>query len=114
MSNCTFVYGQLVYDAIGDPRITAVDSSGNGLTFASCIKGTEGQFTGLQDKNGVDIYEGDIVQCDAWNYPFEVVFNNEKARFVCKLKTGLTQFIDGNGLVVIGNIYENPELIPTP
>ena len=29
MSNCNWIYGQLVYDAIGQPRITEVDKSGN-------------------------------------------------------------------------------------
>jgi uncharacterized phage protein (TIGR01671 family) len=69
------------------------------------------QYTGLKDKNGNEVYESDIVQSDAWNYPFEVIFNNEKARFVCKLKTGLTQYIDGESLVVVGNIYETPQLL---
>ncbi len=69
------------------------------------------QFTGLHDKNGKEIYEGDVVQHDAWDYPFKVIFNNEKARFVCELKTGLTQYIHSEGLIVIGNIFENPELL---
>lgn len=106
MSNCNFVYGELVYDAIGMPRITHKDFSGEGLKFNSCLKGTEGQFTGLFDKNGNEIYEGDLVQHDAWNYPFEIIFNDEKARFVCKLQTGLTQYIDCERLVVVGNIHE--------
>lgn len=69
------------------------------------------QYTGLNDKNGKEIFEGDFVQHDAWDYPFEVFFHQEKARFVCKMKTGLSQYIDYERLVVIGNIYENPELI---
>lgn len=68
------------------------------------------QFTGLLDKNGIEIYEGDIVQHDAWDYPFEVIFNQEKARFVCKMKAGLTQYIAAESLIVVGNIYEKPEL----
>jgi hypothetical protein len=69
------------------------------------------QFTGLTDSTGRDIYEGDFVQHDAWDYPFEVIFDNSKARFVLKLKTGLTQFIDNDRLIIIGNIYENENLI---
>jgi uncharacterized phage protein (TIGR01671 family) len=74
--------------------------------YAKVKTETIGQFTGLIDKNGNEIYEGDLVQHDAWNYPFEVIFNDEKARFVCKLQTGLTQYIDCERLVVVGNIHE--------
>lgn len=69
------------------------------------------QFTGLKDKYGKEIYEGDIVK---WEYEFNVIDRAYKQRrettTVVEFENGL--FKTGNGDVeVIGNIYENPELI---
>lgn len=76
------------------------------------------QFTGLHDKNGKEIYESDIVQHEAWDYPFEIIFNQEYARFVCKMKSGLSHYIDHVRMFVVGNVYETPHLLnnttPTP
>lgn len=120
MSNCNLVYGQLVYDAIGQPRITAVDKSGEGLTFHTCLKGTESQYTGLKDKNGVGIYEGDIIRIwikpkKGYDYIFQIVFKD--GAFMLEGEDlqafGLNPFVNlyQKDSEVIGNIYSNPELL---
>jgi len=121
ISNCNFVYGQLVYDAIGIPRITVVDKSGEGLLFHSCIKGTEGQYTGLKDRNGKEIYEGDIVMCKTADPPEHKGFICEFKDYRWKFQNVFLKNDDFYGTVnyayisthteVIGNIHENPELL---
>jgi len=80
------------------------------------------QFTGLLDKNGKEIYEGDVIEIDYRSiavdctiYKGEVFFNTDRS--LSNLEWGLwtkkgyhrTDFL--GELKIIGNIYENPELL---
>ena len=71
------------------------------------------QFTGLKDKNGKEIYEGDIVShsLDNSTIPLSVV-SFEDGMFVFSDKEYTTELIESlDYCEVIGNIYENSELL---
>jgi len=104
-------------------------------------KGTEGQYTGLEDSNGVEIYEGDIVEFIYWWFDGNeaeslligtIVYSDNSMSFQLKgvknkaweKHTGyendteyLTPFSELNfdeaDFKVIGNIHETPELLIT-
>ena len=74
-------------------------------------------FTTLQDKKGVDLYEGDILKQlgnrgRMWNAAVEFNFASFWARG--RLKSDVVRldiYLYGDGAKVIGNIHENPELL---
>ena len=78
------------------------------------------QYTGLKDKNGKEIYEGDIVKVYAWTnltrgleyrHTTKVFWQEKYAQFNTTYNDALSNEITQDYFEVIGNIHENPELL---
>ena len=125
-----WVYGSLV--KVGNKSYIVgfdeVDLDGHHLSYCSdrpifTKQGTIGQFTGLYDKNGNEIYEGDILMCigqrednKGRKYIRNVLFTN--GAFGIKLPEWKCVSCLCNHIVngkinweIVGNIFDNPELI---
>ena len=117
--NNEWIYGDLLYYA--DTAQIWQDSEFGKYT-ASVVPETLGQYTGLTDKNDVKIFEGDIVEYEAGGKMRigRVFFSDFRASFSvtagkngsARINNDLFNYIqNGNSVTVIGNIYDNPELI---
>jgi uncharacterized phage protein (TIGR01671 family) len=70
------------------------------------------QYTGLKDKNGKEIYEGDIINLSSWEPSVYLVAWDRGAFYMAKKnleEVGDIKYVESGE--IIGNIYENPELL---
>ena len=109
--NGDWVYGLITKPYNEEYNFPAEMRNTDGVAGIEVDYKTIGQYTGLTDKNGVKIFEGDIVRLGGANFP--VIFNTlgECAEFA--LTDGVPFGFDyiHVPMEVVGNIYDNPELI---
>ena len=96
--------------------ITQLENGNIRLGGYAIIPETIGEFTGLTDKNGVEIYEGDIVKVDIFTKNYCIVFGESKkwgASFQYKSDSSIYYLTESfaKDCLVIGNIFDNPELL---
>lgn len=127
IKNGEWVYGSLLLWSDGDATILQNNDGNNNAVWKREVDpSTVGQYTGLKDKNGKEIYEGDIMfLSDRGSHKEEVIvehglygwtfYNPKTATFYSDgshtyYAVENYRFMFGTG-VCIGNIHDNPELL---
>ena len=119
ISTNKFIEGSLVIDELGDYFIfkPIIGKWFNVLQHFKVDPETVGQFTGMTDKNGTKIFEGDIVRhIDTTCHVVEVVnsevyFDTEMLKFRFRYSNELFHCQFNDEFEAIGNIYDNKDLL---
>ena len=93
--------------------IDDIDENSSEVNEIEVLPETVGQYTGLNDKNGKKIFEGDVVDILTENEEIGVVTYDEGCFYVKAdgFSVDFRNNINGKDLLVIGNIYDNLELL---
>ena len=121
LDNGEWLYGSFCMDAREqfngmcgvDGFIRLYDKAKGKMQSHEVDRETVGQYTGLMDKNGERIFEGDVLTVDGEDGFFALEFQEDTARFVMSGDSIVVDFDNfwSYEVEVIGNIHDNPELL---
>lgn len=105
--------GDFIYFGIGEKCFSSYSKDGEKFDIEDIREYKIEQFTGLRDKNGVEIYEGDIMENNTTKTAAVVIWDNQVPMFMSKpinsdRLPSCTFAVYDN---IIGNVHENPELL---
>ncbi len=108
-----WVYGDLFHSYANDDIAIAYYREGSKTpTFDAIFPESFGQYTGLTDKNGVKIFEGDIISIGEPNIKYITMWRNDG---FCAKQIGASSYIGltywASDIEVLGNVIDNPELM---
>lgn len=109
----TWIYGAYL-PALDDDNCDSIINADN--PNGRIVKtDTVGQYTGLKDKNGKEIYEGDIIVQQGYSGKRKMLIRFEHGAFITGEHSGSSTatrpMLIQKRCVVIGNIHDNPELL---
>lgn len=119
VDNGEWVDGDLIHRQIWGRALAIIRISDDGFEHYEeyeVIPESVGQFTGLTDKNGNKIFEGDIVKVTTGIEGYKSTYHSAIQEVKYNAESGIAVFLpfDNSDMVeaeVIGNIYDNPELL---
>ena len=116
--NGKWIYGDLrhISDWKGGYNPHIVDNTNgrnNSVTGLEIIPETVGQYTGLTDKNGMKIFEGDILTIENEGVYAAIKYNESNAAFYVEDEDHEDYLGEAweTDVVIIGNIHDNPEIL---
>lgn len=123
IDNGEWVYGDLL-SIPTENKTNIIEKDPYGINY-KVIPETVGQYTGLTDKNGKKIFEGDILKCLTDDFVGTVIYNKNTASFIVEIKNSNSEFFHYSSLnkgditrplqlqetESVGNIHDNAELL---
>lgn len=118
-----WIFGYFMREPSGRILISAYSTPAGYWDWTEVAPDTVGQYTGLTDKNGVEIFEGDILRVDepefipvfgivrCGEYDLNVGFFVEWLNDRIFYRHDLRYWVERPYCVVCGNIHDNPELL---